>query len=429
MNIGQTQAFLEREETGNLFGKLYGKENIPAQRARYINLIRQYEKAFGDAQISLFSSPGRTEICGNHTDHNYGKVLAASINLDCICAASRNGDNVIRISDITYREAFSVDLSNLEKIPGERGSVGLIKGIAKALKDFGFKIGGFNACVTSSVIRAAGVSSSASFEMLICSVLNAFYNDGKIDTVTYARSGQYAENVYWDKASGLLDQMACAVGGMISIDFEDPSKPIVEKIDFDFAKQGYNLVIVNTGKSHADLNADYSSVPTEMKSVAKALGHDVCRRITVADIEKDLPSLREKVGDRAVLRALHFLTENKRVEEQIQALKNGDFDAFLRIVTASGNSSWKWLQNCYSPANCREQGITVALAFTEMYLAKIGVGACRVHGGGFAGVIAVFLPCEKADEYISYIEGLLGKGNAYKMSIRGYGAVCLNDIH
>lgn len=428
MNISQTQEAIGKKEYEELFAKLYGKENVPSQKERYINLLRHYEKAFGDAQVSLFSSPGRTEICGNHTDHNHGKVLAASINLDCICAAAKNSENVIRITDITYRESFSVNLSDLEKVPGERGSVGLIKGISKALKNFGFRLGGFNACVTSSVIRAAGVSSSASFEMLICAVLNEFYNDGKIDAVTYARSGQYAENVYWDKASGLLDQMTCAVGGMITIDFKDPTKPVVEKIDFDFAKQGYNLVIVNTGKSHADLNADYSSVPSEMKSVAQALGYDVCRQITVEDIEKNLSALREKVGDRAVLRALHFLAENDRVDAQIKALKSGDFDAFLYNVTSSGNSSWKWLQNCYSPANCNEQGITVALAFTEMYLSGIGKGACRVHGGGFAGVIAVFLPAEKADDYIDYIEGLLGKGNAYKMNIRDYGAVCLDDI-
>ena len=224
MNISQTQAALGGTEFETLFAKLYGKENVPAQKERYINLLRQYEKTFGDAQVSLFSAPGRTEICGNHTDHNYGKVLAASINLDCVCVAAKNDENVIRITDITYRESFAIDLSDLEKVPGERGSVGLIKGIAKALKDFGHTLGGFNACVTSSVI-------------------NELYNGGKIDTVTYARSGQYAENVYWDKASGLLDQMACAVGGMITIDFEDPTKPVVEKIDFDFAKQGYNLVI------------------------------------------------------------------------------------------------------------------------------------------------------------------------------------------
>ena len=428
MSVKETLKQLESEKTKVLMAELYGAEKAEENRARYRYVAERFEKTYGERDIKLFTSPGRTEISGNHTDHNHGKVLAGSINLDCVGAAAPNGTDTIRILSETFHQNFSIHLSDLKPSAGMSGTIDLTKGILKGFEERGYKVGGFDAYITSNVISAAGVSSSASYEMLICSMLNTMFNEGKMDVVTYAHIGKYAENKFWNKASGLLDQMACAVGGMITIDFEDPTKPVVEKIDFDFAKQGYNLVIVNTGKSHADLNADYSSVPSEMKSVAQVLGHDVCRRITVKDIEENLSALREKVGDRAVLRALHFLAEDDRVDAQIKALKNGDFNAFLQNVTASGNSSWKWLQNCYSPANYKEQGITVALAFTEMYLAKLGKGACRVHGGGFAGVIAVFLPSENADDYISYIEGLLGKGNAYKMSIRDYGAVCLNKL-
>lgn len=401
--------------------KIYGADAQSAA-ARYRTLIRHYQKEFS-SEVSFFSSPGRTEICGNHTDHNHGKVLAGSINLDCIGVAGKNDTDMIRIRDITYNESLQIDINHVEKVENDKGSVGLIKGILAAFKKFGYEVGGFDACICSNVIRAAGVSSSASFEMLICAILNAFYNDGKVDKVSYARAGQYAENVYWDKASGLLDQMACAVGGMITIDFCNPKEPVVEQIHFDFDAQDYNLIIVNTGKSHADLNEDYSSVPNEMKSVAAYFGKNVCREISMQDVLDHLSEVRQACGDRAVMRALHFFAENDRVDAQVSALKNGKFDDFLALITASGNSSWKYLQNCYSAQNVTEQGICVALALTEAFLAQKKVGACRVHGGGFAGVIAVFLPKEYANEYIEYIENLLGEGNAYKMSIRPCGAV------
>ena len=405
-----------------ILSKIYGADAVGAA-ARYKTLIYHYKEMFQTKQISFFSSPGRTEIGGNHTDHNHGKVLAGSINLDCIGIAGKNDSDFINIYDITYNENLKINIHQIEKASTDKGSVGLIKGILAAFNKFGCKIGGFDACICSNVIRAAGVSSSASFEMLMCAILNSFYNDGKVDKVTYARAGQYAENVYWDKASGLLDQMACAVGGMISIDFKNPKEPVVEQISFDFGAQDYNLIIVNTGKSHADLNEDYSSIPNEMKSVAKYFGKEVCRDVDVCNLMENLGSVRQKCGDRAVMRALHFFAENDRVDAQVAALKSGDFNKFLTLVTASGNSSWKYLQNCYSVQNTAEQGICVALALTEAYLAEKQVGACRVHGGGFAGVIAVFLPKKCADEYMRYIDGLLGEGSAYKMSIRNYGAV------
>ena len=259
-------------------------------------------------------------------------------------------------------------------------------------------------------------------------MLNTFFNEGKMDTVAYAHIGKYAENHYWNKASGLLDQMACAVGGLITIDFVNPAEPAVEKIDFDFASQNHSLIIVQTGKGHADLSADYSSVPNEMKKVAQYFGKEVLAELTEDQVIENFQAVREYAGDRSVLRALHFFEENKRVEAMVTALKAGDFDSFLTNITASGNSSWKWLQNCYTTADVQEQGITTTLALTELFIAEKKRGACRVHGGGFAGVIMAMLPNDLVDEYIAYIEKAVGEGSAYRMSIRPYGAICVSDM-
>ncbi len=246
--------------------------------------------------------------------------------------------------------------------------------------------------------------------------------------MAYAHIGKYSENVYWDKASGLLDQMACAVGGLIAIDFQDPANPVVEKVDFDFASQDHSLIIVQTGKGHADLSEDYSAVPKEMKKVAEYFGKEVCAQITEAQVMENLSGVRQFAGDRSVMRALHFFEENKRVEAEVAALKEGRFEDFLANITASGNSSWKWLQNCYTNSDFQEQGICVALALTELFIQQKKKGACRIHGGGFAGVVMAMLPNQIVDEYIAYIEKALGKGSAYRMAIRPYGAVCINDI-
>ena len=334
----------------------------------------------------------------------------------------------MRIVSETYGQDFTIDLNHLEPSAKKAGTADLVKGILKGFEESGCSVGGFNAYVTSNVISAAGVSSSASFEMLLCSMLNVFFNEGRMDTVAYAHIGKYAENHYWDKASGLLDQMACAVGGLITIDFCEPAVPVVEKIDFDFASQGHSLIIVQTGKGHADLSADYSAVPEEMKRVAAFFGKEVLAQISEEDVIAHLPEIRKAAGDRSVLRALHFFEENKRVEAEVQALKDGRFQDFLANITASGNSSWKWLQNCFTNSNYQEQGITVALALTELFIAEKQKGACRVHGGGFAGVIMAMLPNEIVDEYIAYIEKAMGEGSAYRMSIRPYGAICMNDF-
>ncbi|MBP3543639.1 MAG: galactokinase [Lachnospiraceae bacterium] len=410
-----------------MFKALYAGE-IDESRARYQNIVNKFEKAFGDGEVCLFSSPGRTEISGNHTDHNHGRVLAGSINLDCIGAAAKNDTNTIHIISETFNQDFTVSLDNLEGGEEHVGTVELVKGLVKGFTEFGFHIGGFDLYTSSTVISAAGVSSSAAFEMLLCTIMNHFYNEDKLNIVNYAHIGQYAENKYWDKASGLLDQMACAAGGLIAIDFKNPKEPVVEKIDFDFGAQKHKLIIVNTGKGHADLSEDYSSVPMEMKKVARFFGKEVCAEITEEQVIEKLSEVREACGDRAVLRALHFFEENKRVEAEIKALKENDFGAFLAGITESGNSSWKWLQNCFTNHSYQEQGITIALALTELFLKEKKCGACRVHGGGFAGVIMAMLPEELVEEYVAYIEKALGEGNAYRMSIRPYGAVCLNTL-
>ena len=428
MNQEHTLKLLESEKAKKLLGELYGKAAVAENQKRYEDLVGKFVKEFGEKDLYLFSSPGRTEISGNHTDHNHGKVLAGSINLDCVGVAAVNDTNFVNIVSETFNQSFTIDLNHLEPSDRMAGTVDLVKGLLKGFEESGYEVGGFDAYVTSNVISAAGVSSSASFEMLLCSMLNTFFNAGKMDTVAYAHIGKYSENHYWNKASGLLDQMACAVGGLITIDFLEPQAPVVEKIDFDFTSQNHSLIIVNTGKGHADLSADYSSVPNEMKKVAQFFGKEVCAEIKEQDVIDHLAELRAYAGDRSVLRALHFFEENKRVEAEVRALKENRFGDFLDGITSSGNSSWKWLQNCYTNSNVQEQGISIALALTEMFIAEKKRGACRIHGGGFAGVIMAMLPNDLVDEYVAYIEKAMGEGSAYRMSIRPYGAICVNQM-
>lgn len=428
MKINDTIKFLEGEESAKVMAALYGENAVKENVKRYQELLISYGNKFPEEEVFLFSSPGRTEISGNHTDHNHGKVLAGSINLDCVGIAARNNSSKVNIISETYNQNFVIDLDDLRPSEKMAGTIDLVKGLLKGFLEEGYEIGGFNAYVSTNVISAAGVSSSASFEMLLCAIINKFFNGSKMDVVDYAHIGKYAENVYWDKASGLLDQMACAAGGLVTIDFKNPASPVVEKIDFDFASQNHSLIIVNTGKGHADLSAEYSSVPEEMKKVAQFFGKEVCAELTEQDVLDHLDEVRDFAGDRSVLRALHFFEENKRVEAEVSALKENRFEDFLKNITASGNSSWKWLQNCFTNTSYQEQGITVALALTELFLEQKKKGACRVHGGGFAGVIMAMLPNELVEEYIAYIEKYMGEGNAYRMTIRPYGAICFNEI-
>jgi galactokinase len=427
MKMEETVNLLNQPGMRELLIRLYGTDGAGEAAGRYEKAADGFCRTYGSRDFLLFSSPGRTEIAGNHTDHNLGKVLGGSINLDCISAAGKNDEGTVNIVSEGFDEKLTVRLDQLEPDERKIGSEVLVKGILAGFRKFGYEVGGFDAYVTSNVISSAGVSSSAAFETLICQIISTLYNDGKIEKTAYAQIGKYAENVYWDKASGLLDQMCCAVGGLITIDFADPVNPAVRKVDFDFGKAGHSVIIVQTGRGHADLSEDYSSIPKEMKAVAGCLGKETLSETSEEEVLAHIQEIREKVGDRPVLRAIHFFEENKRVEADVAALEEGRFGDFLAGITASGNSSWKYLQNCYTNHDYNEQGITVALALTELFLAEKKCGACRVHGGGFAGVILAIVPDEITEEYIAYIEKYLGRGCAYRMSIRPVGSCCVNE--
>lgn len=400
--------------------EIYGETEISG--ARFKNLADNFSKIYGQDKAEYFTAPGRTEIIGNHTDHNGGKVIAGSINLDTIGAAYPNGTQVIRITSEGYRDEIVVDLTKLSKSNYKKGTAALVAGMMEGAQKNGFETGGFDAYVSTNVIAAAGVSSSASFEMLICAIFDYFSNENKIGYVEYAKIGQYAEHEYWLKQSGLLDQMACAVGGVISIDFKE-DMPKVEKLDFGYDQLGYDLIIVNTGKGHADLSAEYSAVPVEMKNAAKVFGKEVLADVEEQEFMANINKVRKEAGDRAVMRALHFFGEQKRVDKAVKAIKEKDYPTFLECITKSGNSSWKWLQNCFATKDEREQAVPVALALTELFIEEKGRGYCRVHGGGFAGVIAAVLPHDLTPEYVETMTPYMGKENIYVMQIRQTGAV------
>ena len=398
--------------------KIYGENSACA--ARFQNLADNFARIYKHDHADFFTSPGRTEIIGNHVDHNGGKVIAGSINLDTIGAAAPNGTNVIHITSEGYRDEIVVDLDKISRANYPKGTFALVAGMMEGAKKNGFQTAGFDAYVSTNVIAAAGVSSSASFEMLICVIIDYFFNDSRMTYTDYAKIGQYAENVYWDKASGMMDQMACAVGGPVLFDFADRDNLKYSKLDFSFGKFGYRLVIVNTGKGHADLSQEYSEIPGEMKAVAKVLGVELLHETNVDAL---LEHCNEIEDDRAVLRALHFFGETTRVEEAADAIHHEDYKKFLELVNESGTSSWELLQNCYTMKDFHEQKITRTLALTQLFLKKIGAGVCRVHGGGFAGVIAAIVPEKEQDNYVEYISRFVGKENVYPMDIRAIGAV------
>ena len=403
---------------------IYGSR-ADAAKLRYAHLAEKYKENFGSGQPLWFSAPGRTEIIGNHTDHNGGKILAASITMDTICAAEPSGDDRICIVSEGYRDSVTVHLDRLEETPKCRGSVSLVAGMMEAARNMGYRTGGFNAYVTTEVISSAGLSSSASYEMLICEVVSRLFNDGRIPAEDMARIGQYAENKWWEKASGLMDQMACAVGGTILLDFSDGVK--VEPVDFTFDDIGCDLLIINTGKGHADLSAEYSSIPDEMKMTAHMLGADQLSASSGRKLIRELPKIREHLkNDRAIMRAMHFYAESLRVEKAVTAIREGRKEEILPIIRESGNSSWKWLQNCYVDSDPDEQPVPLMLALSEAYFSYFSRGVCRVHGGGFAGVIMCVLPKDMTDDYISYMSTFAGKENIYRMGIRRHGAVCLS---
>ncbi len=404
--------------------ELYAPSAVSAQVQRYRRLFSGFAETFGPCgRAAVFSAPGRTEIGGNHTDHQHGRVLAGSIDLDIIAVAAPNGEGVIRLKS----EGFPMDvveLDDLEIHPEEYNrSVSILRGIAAWFARQGCKLEGFNAYTVSNVFKGSGLSSSAALEVLLGNIFNSLFHDGKCTPVQLAQIGQYAENVYFGKPSGLLDQMGSSMGGMVTIDFQDNDHPVVEKIDFDFASAGHALCIIDSGADHADLTDEYAAVPGELKKVCAHFGKSVLREVPEADFYAALPALRRECGDRAVLRAIHIYDENRRVQEQIAALRRNDFPAFLAQVRLSGLSSWRYLQNVVPAGYKEHQEVAVALAAAERLLN--GRGACRVHGGGFAGTIQAFVPLDMLEGFKSGMEQVLGDGRCHVLSVRSVGGVRL----
>lgn len=372
-------------------------------------------------EIYRFSAPGRTEISGNHTDHQHGCVLAAAVNLETVAEVMLNDSEVIRVQSEGY-PVVEVALNDLSVHEAEKNTTAaLIRGVAAAFSQQGAKLQGFDARVRSSVLPGSGLSSSAAFEVLIGTICNELFFDKKLSAVEIAQVGQYAENVYFGKPCGLMDQTASSVGGMVFIDFENPNSPVVERIDHDFAAAGHALCIIDSGADHADLTEEYAAIPGEVKRVSTFFGKEVLRDIPEADFFAALPELRHRVPDRAILRAIHFYQENKRVQLQAQALRDGDFETFLRLVSESGRSSWMYLQNITPAGATEHQDVAVALALCDTLLG--GRGAYRVHGGGFAGTVQAFVPMDMLDAFKSGIERVLGEGKCHVLSIRAQGGI------
>lgn len=394
---------------------------IPYQRERYVNAVNTYVQCFSQGEAAIYSAPGRSEIGGNHTDHQRGQVLAAGINLDAIAIVGQTDDGVIRIKSDGY-DMLTIDTKSLAPVESEKETtVALVKGVAAGMEQHGFRIGGFQAYVTSDVLIGAGLSSSAAFEVLIGTILSGLYNDMRVSPIEIAIISQYAENVYFGKPCGLMDQMACSVGSLVHIDFADTAKPVVEKVEFDMDKAGYSLCITDTKGSHANLTADYAAIPAEMKAVAGMFGKEVLTEVSEQEILAAIPRIREAQGDRALLRALHFYEENKRVVAEADALKNMDIETFLETVKASGASSFQYLQNVYANHDITSQNMSVALAVSDITLGRNGTS--RVHGGGFAGTIQAFVKNTSVETYKNTMDAVFGEDSCIVLKIRKYGGM------
>lgn len=410
-------AFADRIAT--LYGA--GEQVLSAQQARYGKLVERFERRFGTAdELVFFSAPGRTEIGGNHTDHNNGCVLAAAVNLDTIACVQKMHDSVIVVDSEGF-PPITLDITDLSVKEKDFGTtLSLIRGTAGVMKDMGYTVGGFRATVSSSVLRGSGLSSSAAFEVLIAAILDGLYNGFGMDSKLRAVIAQKVENIYFGKPCGLMDQMASSVGGMVTIDFGTPDAQ-VEAVACDFAAKGYALCVVNTGGNHGDLTDDYAAIRTEMESVAHFFGKDVLRQVPLEQVEEHVGALRKQVGDRAVLRAMHFYDDSARVHAQVEAIRKDDLPAFFELVTQSGDSSWKLLQNVYARPN--EEQMAMGIELSRRFLA--GDGAQRVHGGGFAGTIQAYVPMARLDGYVRLMESAFGAGCALPLMVRPEGAVMM----
>ena len=415
---------LETAEVKKSLAELYGQdeETVKYQQERYASLLRSYGKIFGDrGEIFLISAPGRTEIGGNHTDHNHGRVLAAAVSLDTLCAVTPRNDLKIRFHSEGYKP-IEMDLSDLSPHTEEEGTTNaLIRGVAAGMQEAGYRIGGFDVAVTSTVAGGSGLSSSAALEVMLTGVLDALYNRFDMPFVLRAQISQRAENTYFGKPSGLLDQMASAAGGLVTVDFRNPEKPEVNPLQFDFAEKGYALVVVATGGSHADLTDQYSAIPAEMRAVARCCGKEVLRDFTTAQLLENAGTIRKEAGERALMRAFHFVEEDARVPRQVEALQEGRMKDFLRLIIESGYSSFMYLQNVYAPET--DQSLSLALCMAENMLKQDG--AWRIHGGGFAGTTLNFVPLDKVNDFVETMSRVFGEKACKVLNIRPEGAAWL----
>lgn len=413
---------IESTQYDEMMKKIYFTDDaVAAQKERYKKIVDLFDSFYdSDREIRFFSAPGRTEVCGNHTDHNRGKVMAAAINLDAVAAAAKNDENIVRVKSAEYDKIDVIDVTDLVPHEEEYGkSKGLIRGVCAGFKNRGYNVGGFDAATMTQVLSGSGLSSSAAFEVLVGTVMNYLYNDGKVSSVEVAQIAQYAENVFFDKPCGLMDQMACSVGSFVKIDFKDNENPVIEPVEFDFASCGHSLVITDTRANHADLTDEYAAIRQEMEKAASVFGKTALRDVSEEEFTANLPLVREKAGDRSVLRGLHFYGENNRVEKAVAALECGNFEEFKNIITESGFSSYMYNQNVFSAKQPLSQPVSLALAVSDYILR--GKGAWRVHGGGFAGTIQAFVPTELLDTYKTTLESIFGEGACYVLNIRPVG--------
>lgn len=401
--------------------RLYPEAQWEVQEQRYTHAAARFEALFGHPHTAIFSAPGRSEICGNHTDHNMGKAVGASVTLDILAMVSPREDGIIRIEADGF-PPVEIDTADTEMKENEKGdSAALVRGIAYKMKENGFKVGGFNAFTINNVSKGGGLSSSAAFEVVMTTILDTLYNEGKMDRKLMALISQFAECVYFGKACGTLDQLSCAFGGMIAIDFENPADPQVRPIEFDFATTGHSMVITDVHSDHADLTADYVAIKSEMQAVANSFGKEYLRQISLEEFEAKLPELHGKLSERALIRAYHYFLENDRVDSLHDALQSKDFEAFKQIVTASGHSSYMYLQNIYSDRSPTAQAMSLALCITQRLLS--GKGAWRVHGGGFGGTIQAYVPNDLVESYTNEMNRIFGKDSSCVLQIRPCGPI------
>lgn len=418
-NISQLKDFLKEKKMDEKFSSIYGNDAYSISEAynRLSDTIKHFESIEKTQEIYVFSASGRTELSGNHTDHNNGCVLTASINLDKLAVVSKRDDNKIVVYTDYSNTPDIIDINDLNINKDEYGkSNALTRGVCAGIKNKGYNIGGCTVTLNNKVLIGSGLSSSASFESLIGEIQDALYNEDKISKVDIAKIGQYAENIYFGKPCGLMDQMGCSVGGIMSIDFKYNDNPIIEKVEYDFESKGYALMIVDAKGDHSGLTNEYAAIREEMNAVANYFGKKVCREITKKELIDNASKLRAEVGDRAIMRAYHFLEENERVINQINALKKDDINTYIKLMNESGLSSFMYLQNCYSVTSSKNMGVALGLTLTKDFLK--GEGACRVHGGGFAGTIQALIPVNKVEEYKKYMNSIFGEGSAVKIRVR-----------